>query len=243
MHQNQPVPAKTHKKLLVPEPQEPTTIRTRSHLCPSSVCRAWTLFAHTMFSVIANKEKVGGRAGSHILPEQTKQEQQQWPAELSKEELQRENELLKCEIATLRAEKALALAVGSKETNDYVEISVPLPHDSTGLVIGAGGRTMRILQEITGCVLWVDTTCEEAHNVLLSSAKHESLEMAARMILDVAEQRTSYDDLVRQLRGSTEHDPLRYIHCSTPLSSHFYVSVRADAVGPLPRWESWGSGP
>ena len=76
-----------------------------------------------------------------------------------------------------------------------MEISVPLLYDSTGLVIGAVGRTMMILQEITGCVLWVDTTCGEAYNVLLSSAKHEPLEMAARVILDVAEQRTSYDDV------------------------------------------------
>ena len=78
-----------------------------------------------MFSVITNKEKVGSRAGSHTLPERTKQEQQQWSAKLSKEGLQRENEVLKCEIPTLRAEKALALAVGSKETNDLWRYRCP----------------------------------------------------------------------------------------------------------------------
>ena len=79
-------------------------------------------------------------------------------------------------------------------------ISVPVPKQRLGQVIGRGGRTISLLQELTGCELEVSQGTKGPAHILVQSNAGNSCALAIHLLRGVAEERIMYEDL-EQLRN------------------------------------------
>ena len=98
-----------------------------------------------------------------------------------------------------------------------------LPQSKIGVVIGAGGRTFKLLQQMTGVSLKLVNS-----NVLhLRAVSMEQLEIAKMCVEGIASRSISFKFLYEALDKYVDNDTFYHVRCGTPLSGCYFISARS----------------